>query len=90
MQFNVRETCPVSQKPSLEHAVMAVEVVISKIKATAPPCRFPPMLQSSAGTTIENTVVELCGSEGVGSKVTDSRFKMCGSTLSWPWERLRW
>jgi hypothetical protein len=31
----------VSQKPSLEHTVSAVEVQMSKIRATAPPWREP-------------------------------------------------
>jgi hypothetical protein len=41
--YRFLDTCPVSQNPSLLQAVMAVEVVMSKIRATAPPCRFPPM-----------------------------------------------
>src|SRR5207248_2273946 len=84
VQFSVLLTCPASQKPGFEHAVMAVDVQMSKISATAPPCREPDMLHSSRGTVRLKTVRELCGLEGVGSKVADSRVKILGNIESCP------
>ena len=74
-----------SQNPSRLIAVMAVEVQMSKIKATAPPCRLPPILHSCFGTVKLYTTRELWGSFAVGLTVTDSRFKMCGRNESCPW-----
>lgn len=66
---------------------MAVDVQMSKMRATAPPCSEPDILHMPRGITILNIVRELCGFDGVGSKVASSSFRCFGRSESWPCRR---
>jgi len=59
-----------------------MEVVMSKIKATAPPWSVPPALHSSGGTTNENTVRASFGLAADGVHVTDSILRSFGIIAS--------
>ena len=75
-----------SQKPGLEAAMMAVEVQMSKMRATAPPWRFAAILHMDDGIVRLQTTVAACGLAGVGEKTADSRCMRERSSVSWFYE----
>lgn len=73
-----------SQKFAFIQGPIVTEVVISKIKATAPPCRFPPILHSSFGTTKLNRLRQSFGFALVGVYLTHSSLSILARMASWP------
>lgn len=80
MQFSVRDTCPVFQNPSLATGPMVMDVHMSNMSATAPPCSIPVALHSSGFASNEKTVVARLGS--VGERETVSRVRDEATDLS--------
>lgn len=83
VQFSVLLTLPLSQKPFAATGATVMDVHMSKMRATAPPCRLPVELQRAGMQVREKTVVASLGS--VAETWADLSFRAPARTLSWLW-----